>query len=373
MYWFIYVIIFLFALLQTPILVDVLRVVFPERRIGRVTNKVSNFLIIILMSSFAIVGLSYYLLIYLPLMFGNPLYSFKGMCHTVFALWVWINMVGNYYLAVFIHPGADETASNISQHSDCKETNSSTVISDSKESIGESDQSGLTHRKLDAQNATQEQGHQQSPTEGKPVIPTGVVGNQPPGLEEQPKHGMEWNPNWSRYCKVCDATILYMDHHCPFTGNCTGLRNYSYFYLWLIYITIGLGYAVVVSFPYFSECSLSKLWWYLGLVATFEQSEVCNQLGPNSNITFPVIGGLWVCWNMLVIQTILLLSDMSTYVALKNLVRLPLFRFMWQRMRGMKFREPNSRLNVLLLSQRPNPLWFLVPVYIPPTNPHHVN
>lgn len=37
-----------------------------------------------------------------------------------------------------------------------------------------------------------------------------------------------------------------MDHHCPWVGNCVGKHNHKYFWLFLLYATVGL--ALVVGF-----------------------------------------------------------------------------------------------------------------------------
>lgn len=293
MYYFVIAVIVLTGLIQIPIIVDFIRAVCPQCKIRRTTHRCINFLLISVMSSFFIIALSYYLLLFLPLTIEYPFSSIRGLLHIAFAIWIWTNVVLNYFLAVLVHPGRVPS------------------ISDKASVL-------------------------------------------------QITNGMLWKPVHCHYCSVCQESIAYMDHHCPFTGNCAGLNNYSYFLLCLMYSALGLGYALWMSFSYFNQCILSNVWWIMG-IGDINHSDMCTKLGPHVNIVVAVIGGFYVTVNMSIIQVLLLLSDLSSYDILKNVSKISVFRLAWHRIRGGKYKEPGSRLNVMLLQQRTHLLWFLIP------------
>ncbi len=338
-------------LMQAPILVDVLRAVLPEYRISRLTSQATNFLLIFLVSFLFLVALGYHLFVFLPYLANDPypLTTLKGIGHVLFAGWVWTNMVVNYYLAVFTHPGTEPEPQTES-------ANGEAVIGGDQNLETPSGEGGIV-KPATAEETLKRRAVTVGVADARPQEPQ----NTPPKEEEIPKNGMEWKPKRSHFCKLCNVRVPYMDHHCPFTGNCVGYGNFSYFYLWLLYMTLGLGYAIWVVFPYFSQCMLTKVWAYLGLWDG-PKNELCLSLGDHSSIVIPIIGGFWVCWNMFWLQTFLLLVDLSTYNVLTKFMKVSMLRFMWHRVKGRKFMEPGSRLNMLMLKRRPNMLWFLVPV-----------
>ncbi len=337
-YWFVYITIILVALVQIPIAIDMLRFIFPKWKLARLASRAVHLILFSVMGSIFCIGLSYHLFIFLPLLAGHePLKSLQGLAHTATALWIWVNIVGNYYYSVYLHPGVDKDYKQPSRESKLCVMSESGVLTEVKP--------GDEKRK----------GEESQPFYCDSSL---ILASTLKTYEGR----SNWVPNRTHYCKICDCPIPYLDHHCPFTGNCAGLRNYSNFFIGLCYGTLGLFYAVVITLPYFFECDLKKILWYFGLVSTRESSPVCGELGPHSHIFIPVFAGFFLSANMVFLQVLFLMADLSTYNILSMWSKAPMLRIMLERMKAGKFRDKNSRLNVLIRNQRKYILSYFIPV-----------
>ena len=336
-YWFVYVTVGLVALIQIPIGLDLLRFVFPQWKLTRLASKSIYFLLFTIMGAIYIIGISYHLFVYLPLLVGRgSLLSITGIAHASFALWVWINVVGNYYYSVTLHPGLDRDFRRPSKKPKlCIASQSGDIIAVVENNTSNGNTDSNTAEPLPP---------------GQRYIY--VCQSQIDMAQKKPSRGDLWNPSHSQYCKICDCAILYLDHHCPFTGNCVGQRNFFNFYLGLCYGSLGLFYAVVITLPYFLECNMKNIAWYFGILGSLEKLPVCKELGPHSHIFLPVFAGFFLSSNMVLLQSLFLLADLSTYNVLLNWSKYPMLRFIYHRIKARKFQEKNSRINTLLWTNK---------------------
>lgn len=234
------------GLMQLPLLVDFIRGTFPQLQVPRLpTGRVMLGLTVAMASA----GLAFFFLYFSPGASGGA-GTGPAWLHAAFALYLWTAMACHYILAVVTPPNTDEAhaAALADLVAASKSTDANCRVC-------------------------------------KAPKPAGV-----------------------HHCRDCGRCVANMDHHCPFTLNCVGPANFSYFYFFLAFLLIGLSYGGALSFPLFRACWLSPVSTALPVGSAAE----CAELGTVS-LTFVVVLGLWLAAGMLLgFHTFLLAVDLTT-------------------------------------------------------------
>jgi len=76
---------------------------------------------------------------------------------------------------------------------------------------------------------------------------------QSSGERRHCKWCLKYKPDRCHHCRICNACVLRMDHHCPWVYNCIGFRNHKYFFLLLFYAALDLAFITFMMFD--------SVWW----------------------------------------------------------------------------------------------------------------
>lgn len=119
-----------------------------------------------------------------------------------------------------------------------------------------------------------------------------------------------YRPPRCSHCAICDNCVLMFDHHCPWVGNCIGLRNYTYFYRFVFCLSI-----LVI---YLFACSVT----HMSLLAQQMPFGEVMRKTPGSVVVIVICFlTTWSIIGLACFHTYLLCADLTTNEDLKGLYR----------------------------------------------------
>ncbi|XP_066145241.1 uncharacterized protein Patsas [Euwallacea fornicatus] len=75
-------------------------------------------------------------------------------------------------------------------------------------------------------------------------------------------------PIRAKHCRVCNRCVSYFDHHCPFIYNCVGLKNRTWFFMFVMSVAINCSYTIYFA-TYCIAIEGFGFMYILGLVEAF--------------------------------------------------------------------------------------------------------
>lgn len=117
-----------------------------------------------------------------------------------------------------------------------------------------------------------------------------------------------FRPPRANHCSSCNNCVENFDHHCPWVGNCVGRRNYRYFYIFLVSLTI-LCFLII-------GCSIT----HLILIAENEETFVVAIEKSPASVAISVFC-FFIVWSIMGLagyHTYLTFSSMTTNEAIRK-------------------------------------------------------
>lgn len=237
--------------IQVMFIINTVQKVFPGLRNFPAFQQAINIIQVSPMIFMVATAIWFFFVVFLPAKLEHPYSTKEGLLLIAVACYLWVNVTFNYFAAMLKSPGHPLT-------------------------LQEMEEAGLS------------------------CDDDGVPCPKCNGVKTQETH----------HCGTCGRCVTMMCHHCPFTNNCVGLENYSYFFLFICYSVVGLVFSLYMTYDPFYHCmvysseQLSLLPWY--------PPGICRQLGDYAVLFIPVAFMAMFGTAMLCLQSVLLLSDLST-------------------------------------------------------------
>lgn len=288
------------GLIQGAFILSTMQSMFPKgQKKNSIQKCISRFQVVplILMQG---VEIWLFVMIFLPADVPSPLNSAQGWILIFIAFFLWINMVFNYFAAMVKSPGYPPTKKEL-------ELNETTALQEEF------------------------------------CVKCERLRNQ-----------------GTHHCSTCNTCVTLMSHHCPFTNNCIGQNNYVYFYLFLLYCTLGLVFCTYCTYSSFNACMMLNTERRSLLYPQYTK-KVCMDLG-DYPILF-LVAVLLLIFMVLVLfyHTILILADLSMIDFLRIFQREPTLDALKRLWHKVIFRK-KYLLRVLILNQSKSFWMFLVPM-----------
>ena len=84
----------------------------------------------------------------------------------------------------------------------------------------------------------------------------------------------------TKHCRFCSNCVEEFDHHCPWLANCIGRRNYRYYLIFILTLTLFMPYMIALCIYSLMICWPKNDYTYNGFIITVAQQPVAFALLP---------------------------------------------------------------------------------------------